>query len=67
MTRCPKSIITAESLYLLDEFNVWKRCQGTPLHALPARVVDALLLLDNEFRAELNNSIQETHGQPIRR
>jgi hypothetical protein len=66
-TRCPKSIITAESMYLLDEFNVWKRCPGAPLHALPARVVDAILMLDNEFRAEVNSANQERHGQPIRR
>lgn len=66
-TRCPKSIITAESMYLLDEFSVWKRCPGAPLHALPARVVDAILILDNEFRAEVKSANQERHGQPGRR
>ena len=65
MTRCPKSIITAESMYLLEEFNVWKRCSGGPLHAMPARVADAILMLDNEFRAEMDRSIQERNGQPI--
>jgi hypothetical protein len=66
-TRCPKSIITAESMYLLGEFNVWKRCPGGPLHAMPARVVDAILMLDDEFRAEVNSANQERHGQSIRR
>jgi hypothetical protein len=67
VTRCPKSIITAESMYLLDEFNVWKRYPSAPLHALPARVVDAILILDDEFRAEVNSANQEKHGQPVRR
>ena len=67
VTRCPKSIITPESLYLLGEFNVWKRCPLTPLHSMPARVVDAILVLDNEVRAELNSRNQESHGQPIQR
>jgi hypothetical protein len=66
-TRCPKSIITACSMYLLDEFNVWKRSPGVPLHVMPARVVDAILILDNEFRAEVNSTNQERHGQPMGR
>ncbi|MGA2185066.1 MAG: hypothetical protein ABSH47_18765 [Bryobacteraceae bacterium] len=65
--RCPKSIITADSMYLLAEFNVWKRCPEAPLRAMPARVADAILILDNEFRAEVNSANQERHGQPIRR
>ena len=66
-TRCPKSIITAESLYLLDEFNIWKRCPNTPLHKMPARVVDAILVLESEFRAEVVAIDRERHGQSVRR
>jgi hypothetical protein len=65
-TRCPKSIITAESIYLLDEFNLWKRCPGASLHTMPARVAEAILILDGEFRAESNSVNQEGHGRPIR-
>jgi len=62
VTRCPRSIITAESLYLLDEFNLWKRSAGLPLREMPARVVDAILILDNETRAEMTKASQERHG-----
>lgn len=67
MTRCPKSIITAESKYLVDEFNVWKRCSGGSLHDLPARVVDAIILLECEFQAEMKSASQEANAQSIRR
>jgi hypothetical protein len=67
VTRCPKSIITAESKYLLDEFNVWKRCPGGSLHDLPARVVDAIILLESESQAEMKSASQEAHAQSIRR
>ena len=66
VTRCPKSIITAESICLLDEFNVWKRCGG-PVHAMPARVAEAILILDNELRTEMARAEQEKYGQANRR
>ena len=66
-TRCPKSIITAESMYLLDEFNLWKRSGARSIHTMPARVVDAILILDNELRAEVASVNQERHGQSNRK
>ena len=66
-TRCPKSIITAESMYLLDEFNLWKRSGANSLHAMPARVADAILIIDNECRAEVASVSQEKYGQSNRK
>ena len=66
VTQCPKSMITAESISLLDEFNVWKRCGGD-VRAMPARTADAILILDNELRTEMARVEEEKHGQRNRR
>jgi hypothetical protein len=66
VTRCPKSLITGESLYLLEQFSVWKRCPGANLQTMPARMVDAILILENEVRAELRSENREHNGQSDR-
>jgi hypothetical protein len=67
VTRCPKSVITGESMYLLEEFSAWKLCAAGSLRTMPARVADAILILENEFRAELVRANRERDGQPNRR
>jgi hypothetical protein len=49
---CPTSYITPESLALLDEFQAWKLIGVTDLYRLPARVVEAIFILENELRSE---------------
>jgi len=66
VTQCPKSAITSESLYLLEEFGSWTRASGRDPREMPARVVDAILLLENEVRKEQIRAKQERHGQPER-
>lgn len=50
---CPRSFVTAESLSLLDAYAFW-RIGGTKdgFDEMPARAVDALMLLEAEERAE---------------
>jgi hypothetical protein len=59
---CPKSFITAESLGMVDEFNLWKVSQGD-LSAKPARVAEAILLLESELRAEINSGTNQEKQQ----
>jgi hypothetical protein len=53
--RCPKSIITASSLAFLEQFHIWKELSGLDLFALDARTAEAFLLLDREWRKELQD------------
>ena len=52
---CPKSLITADEIQAVEEFRAWK-LTGTPdLRTLPARVADALMVLEAEYRSELRH------------
>jgi type IV pilus biogenesis protein CpaD/CtpE len=55
-SQCPKSIISAESLTFLEEFNVWKRFGCGDARRMNARVADAIALLEDEWRRELERS-----------
>lgn len=50
--RCPKSVVTAESLTYLEQFGVWKQLGGQSLWAFDAKAADAIILLDQEWRKE---------------
>jgi hypothetical protein len=50
--RCPVSEITAESWGLLESYWVWRRFGASYPCELPAREVEAFLILDQEARAE---------------
>lgn len=52
---CPTSYITSESVALLEEFHAWKLLGAGSVYDLPARVVEAIFILENELRAEMNN------------
>ena len=56
ITSCPTSYITSESIALLEEFHVWKLFGLGDFYRIPARVVDAIFVLENELRAEINNA-----------
>ena len=58
VTSCPTSYITAESSALLEEFHAWKLFGAKDLYRLPARLVEAIFILENEMRAE-NNDAEE--------
>jgi hypothetical protein len=54
-TQCPKSLITAESLTLIDEFQIWKRFGCADISAMSARKVEALSILENEWHKEIES------------
>jgi hypothetical protein len=58
VTTCPTSYVTSESIALLEEFHAWKLLGAGNVYELPARLVEAIFVLENELRAENNN------GQP---
>jgi len=53
---CPTSFITAESVALLEEFHVWKLFGASDAYRLPARLVDAIFIIENELRSEKSNA-----------
>jgi hypothetical protein len=46
---CPTSYITAESVALLEEFHAWKLFGAAHYYEMPARVVEAIFVLENEL------------------
>ena len=67
---CPKSVITAQSLYFVEQFGFWKQFGGTSLWHLQAKSAEALILLDEagEWRIKVakskNNASGLTKGLP---
>lgn len=53
---CPTSYITPESLALLEDFHAWKLMGATDIYRLPARLVEAIFVLENELRSETNDA-----------
>lgn len=56
---CPKSAITAESLSYLDQFGAWKRLGGGFLPDMNAKDADAVAMLDQLWREEMDSVKQE--------
>jgi len=52
ITSCPTSYITSDSIALLEEFHAWKLFGTADYYKLPARVVHAICILEQELRAE---------------
>jgi hypothetical protein len=55
-TACPKSLISAESLAWIEEFQVWRLVGGADYRTLTARQVDAISALEQLLRAERMSS-----------
>jgi hypothetical protein len=55
LSTCPTSYITSESVALLEEFHVWKLLGTGSFYDLPARLVEAIFILENELTAEGND------------
>jgi hypothetical protein len=56
VTSCPRSYISAESLSYVEAFFVWKAGGPQSLFDLPARLAEAFLILEREWRGELNGA-----------
>lgn len=52
---CPVSYVTAESRSLLEEFHLWKVFGCADVYQLPARLVETIVILEKEFRTEMNH------------
>lgn len=52
--RCPKSIITARSLLYLEQYRWWKELGGD-VWSMEAKNAEALALLEQEWRTEMQN------------
>jgi hypothetical protein len=49
---CPKSLVTAASVEILERFFAWKLSGGSGWEDLTAREADAFVMLEGELRAE---------------
>ncbi|MBM3725500.1 MAG: hypothetical protein FJW40_08760 [Acidobacteria bacterium] len=52
---CPKSLITGRSMAWMELFWFWKTFGGVDLMSLAARDVDALIVLETEWRKEAHD------------
>lgn len=50
--RCPKSIITAQSSYFVEQFSVWKRFGGGIPWSMEAKAAEAILVLEQVWQME---------------
>jgi hypothetical protein len=55
LATCPTSYITADSITLLEEFHAWKLLGAGGVYEMPARLVEAIFVLENELRMENND------------
>ena len=62
LTQCPKSVITAESEALVEEFFVRRRLGGTTFAELSARQVEAFVILESALTEERNNGERRTRN-----
>jgi hypothetical protein len=59
---CPKSAITRQSAHYVEHFKAWKTYGGGQIaDSVPAKVADALLVLNDELKAEAQHG--ETQKQ----
>jgi hypothetical protein len=56
VSSCPTSHITPESIAMIEEFHVWKLFGASDVYRLPARLVEAIFVLENELRSEGNDA-----------
>ena len=49
---CPKSVITAQSLYFLEQFRYWKQLGGMNANAIEAKTAEAIAVLEEAWRVE---------------
>jgi hypothetical protein len=49
---CPVSYVRSESEAYLEQYLVWRRFGGVDVRELPARTVEAFLIIDGELEKE---------------
>ena len=56
VTSCPKSYVTPASLSWIEQFQLWKLFGSADINVMPAKVVEAFCILENELRGEIRNA-----------
>ena len=51
-TQCPKSVISPQSLVLVEQFQIWKEFGGGTPWEIPAKTAEAFLVLEKALRME---------------
>ncbi len=54
---CPKSVITAQSLYLIEQFRFWKQLGGANPESMSAKTAEAIAALDEAW------GVENQHGE----
>ncbi len=57
--RCPKSIITAQSLNYLEQFAFWKHFGGQDVWSMEAKCADAFVVLEQALQEENQSGKEE--------
>ena len=52
---CPKTFVSPQSAAWVDEFFAWKTGGGGSLIGMEARTAEAFLVLEREWRTEINH------------
>jgi hypothetical protein len=55
-TSCPVSYVTAESRTLIEEFYGWKLLGVSSYDHIPARVAEAIFILEDQLSTERDNA-----------
>ena len=50
--QCPKSVITAQSLYFIEQFKVWKHFGATDVLSMNAKTAEAFVILEEAVQVE---------------
>lgn len=58
INQCPKSAASGEVLRLIEEFSVWKMIGRVDYRTLPAKTVDAFVVLEREWRNSLDEQLR---------
>ena len=61
ISECPVSFITADSCDWLEQFHLWRMTAKASLLELPAKTGEAIALLENEWREEINETAKSTN------
>jgi len=59
---CPTSLVTAESLELLEKYFVWKVSRGSGLLEMRAREADAFFTLEEELKKSRESGVRSQNA-----
>jgi hypothetical protein len=54
-SRCPKSVITPQSLSFVEQFQIWKEFGGGTPWEMQAKAAEAVLVLEKALQMEIEH------------